>query len=248
VLVGGLQIALLLLIISFHYPALLPFGLPLVKLLWGESATHYPFLYLVLPTMFLRTSLALNVIVASIAGGAATLLFARAFGFGGEDKAWRRAFRCAPTLIVITLLMVGILFGIWGLASLIPRELTLQNSMVRWGTRGATLALFVFAQSLLVYATAWVVLMGHKLWPALRDSVRVGLRTFLPTVIAVGVPAVLLYPFSYAWTRVDFIASRFRPEMIPNLLGAEVVCQVVLTFILVGTITRMFVWRMEASR
>lgn len=247
-LVVCVQAAVLLLLVLFHHRALLPFGLPLIRLLGGEGATHYPVLYYALPTMFFRVNLVISVFVASIAGGAATLLFARAFGFGEEHKAWNRALRCAPTLIAVTLLVAGLLFGIAGLATFVPKELALRSFEVRWGTRGAMMILFILVQSFLIYTTAWVVLMGHRIWPAIRDSVRVTLRTFLPTVIVVGIPVVLLFPFSYASGRVDLVANKLRPEVLVGLLSAQVVCQILVTFFLVGAITRLFLWRVEADR
>ena len=50
-LVTAIQVALLLLLPSFHHGALIFLGLPLIRLLGGENATHYPLLYYALPTM-----------------------------------------------------------------------------------------------------------------------------------------------------------------------------------------------------
>jgi len=247
-LVGCVQAAALLLIVSFHEPVVVPIGAPLVKLLAGDLATHYPILYFALPTIYFRMNLAISVLIASIAGGAATLLFARAFGLAGERGAWSLAWRRAPALIITSLLVVALWFGISALGQLIPQEVQQRSFAARWGTRGGTLFLSIVVQCFLVYTTAWIVLMGHKIWPAIRDSVRVSARTLLPTFLAVAVPTLLLFPFSYAGGRADFIASKFKPEMVGWLLGATVVAEVVVTFLLVGAVTRLFVWRMEGAR
>ncbi len=247
-LVGCVQAAALLLVVSFHQPVLVPIGVPLVKLLAGDLATHYPILYFALPTIYFRMNLAISVLIASIAGGAATLLFARAFGLAGEHGAWSRAWRRAPALIITSLLVVALWFGISALGQLVPQEVQQRSFAARWGTRGGTLFLSVVVQCFLIYTTAWIVLMGHKIWPAIRDSVRVSARTLLPTFLAVAVPTLLLFPFSYAGGRADFIASKFKPEMVGGLLAATVVAEVIVTFLLVGTVTRLFVWRMEGSR
>ncbi len=248
ILVAGVQALVLILLIWFHSPALQAVGLPLVRLLGGENATHYPMLFYSLPTMFFRVNLAIAVLVTSIAGGAATLLFARGFGLDGVRTAWRDALRRAPALMIATLVMVAIIIGIAGLAGLVPREMYLNNAVVRWVTRGGTLLLFVVVQSLFAYATPWIVLRGHSAWPAIRDSVRVTGRTLLPTLVVVGVPAVLIFPLSYASGRVDLIAEKLKPEIVGGLLGMEVTAQLVLTFLLVGAVTRLFLWRMEAAR
>jgi hypothetical protein len=248
-LVGGVQAAVLLLLVSFHYPALLPIGLPLVKLLGGDRATHYPFLYLALPMMYSRINLAVSVLVASIAGGAATLLFAQAFGLGQErQRAWRQAWRYAPSLIIISLLVVALWLGISMLGTLVPQELKMRSSIARWGTRGGTMFLSVVVQSLFVYTTAWIVLMGHKIWPAIRNSLLVSSRTLLPTLIAVAVPALLLYPFTFTLGYAGLIAAKFKPELLAGLIGTAIAVEVLVTFFLVGTVTRLFVWRTEGSR
>lgn len=248
-LVGVVQAAFLLLFLSFHHPVLLPVALPLIKLLGGgEGATHYPVLYLALPILHLRTKVAITILLASIATGAATILFARAYGLGEREGAWSRAFRRAPALIIVSILVVAAWFGISMLGTLVPQEMLNRSSAVRWATRGSVLLLSLLVQCFMVYTTAWIVIAGHKLWPAIRDSVRVSVRTFLPTLIALAVPALLVYPFSYAAGRADFIALRFRPELVGWLLGATVAFEVLIAFLIVGTITRLFVWRMEGSR
>jgi hypothetical protein len=73
-------------------------------------------------------------------------------------------------------------------------------------------------------------------------------RTLLPTLIVIGVPAALLVPLSYATSRVDLIASKLKPETVAALLGLQLVCQALVTFLLVGAITRMFLWRVEEER
>jgi len=246
--VSLVQLGLLLLMTGFHNAALLPVGLPLVRFLGGNGATHYPVLLYMLPTMFFRMNLIISVLLASIAGGVATLLFARAFDFDAGPVQRNRILRSAPSLIGVTLLIVGVLFGITLLGSLIPRDLVMENGTARWATRLAVMGLFVLFQSLLAYTTAWIVLMGHGIWASIRDSIRVTLRTFLPTVIAVGLPAVLLFPSSYATSRVDLVASRLNPEVITSLLVVQIFCQLLATFFLMGAVTRLFLWRLEENR
>lgn len=247
-LVAAVQGGVLLLLVHFHRPLLLPMGAPLVRLLGGEGALHYPSFYFALPAMFFRANLVISALIASLAGGVATLLFAHAFGLDREKSAYRSVLRRAPALILITLIMGAIIFGIAGLATLVPSQLALKNSVVRWGTRAVMMFLFILVQSLFAYTTAWIVLMRHRFWPAMRDSFRVTRATLLPTFTVVALPTLLLFPFAYASGRVDYIASHLRPETIGGLVGLQVIGQILLTFLLVGAITRLFLWRMEASR
>lgn len=246
--VTAVQFAALAILVFFDRPLILPMGLPIVQRLGGEAATHYPVFYYALPTLFSRANLVIGTLVASIAGGTATLLFARLWGLGNSDRAWRRAFRAAPTLIPLTLLLIGILYGIGVLVRLVPRGPMLGNSAVRWGTRGGMLAVLIVVQSLLGYTTAWVVLMGHRFFPALRDSIKVTRITLLPTLLVVALPTALLFPISYATSRIDLIAAKLRPETTLALVSVQIVTELFCTFILAGALTRLFVWRMEAGR
>jgi len=198
--------------------------------------------------MFMRANLAISALFASIAGGVATLLFARAFGFAAEGSAWRAAWRRAPALIVTTGLTLVLLVGAAMLMTLVPQDLILRNGTLRWGMRGVSIGLSVVIQGFLVYSTAWIVLMGHGIWPSLRDSVRVTRQTLLPTLIAVGITAIVLFPVSFVLGRMDIIVNKLKPEVVTGLLGLQVGVQLIITFLLVGAVTRLFLWRLEATR
>lgn len=249
-LIAAVSAAYLLVLVLFYSPVLLPATLPLLGFLGGEAATHYPYLYYLLPSMFEKGSLVINVLVSSIACGAATLLFARAFGFKSVagDSIWKWAWRCAPWLIIAALLETLLQLGAARLIGLVPQKLFLQNGMVRWGTRAAMMGLSILIQGLFLYATAWIVLMGSKAFAAVRDSFRVTLRTFLPTMFVVAIPVVLLFPLNYAAGRADLIVEKFRPEMMGTLLAVHMLLQMILIFLVVGAATRLFVWRVEAAK
>ena len=247
-LVAAVQVLALILLLSFHHPALLPIGLPLVRLLGGEAAIHYPDLFFALPSMFFKVNLVITALVSSIAGGAGALLFARSFGLEGLEHPWRRALRRAPALIAVGILIVLLLYGISRAVTLIPRDVILQDTVARWGTRLGILVLFIVIESLLAYTTAWIVLMGHGAGRALRDSLRVAGRTLPPTLLIVGVPAVIFFPLSYLTGRVDLIAGKLNPEVMAGILVVQIGFGILLTFFVIGAITRLFLWRVEAAR
>lgn len=245
---AAVQFADLGLLVSFHRPGLSGLGVPLVEFLGGERATHYPFLYLFLPGMYSKTILVLAVLVASLMTAVATLYFAQALGLRVESGAWRGAFRRALPLIVVAVVPAALIYGLGQLTGLVPGDLVLQNAKVRWGLRGGLLLCIVVLQSFLAYTTAWIVLEGHKVLPALRDSIRVAARTFLPTLIVVAIPVALLYPLGYLSQRVDLFVGKLRPETVALFISARIVGEILFGFLLVGAITRLFLWRLEASR
>jgi hypothetical protein len=246
--IAAVQGAALALLVSFHQPSLQSLGVPLVRLLGGDDAVHYPALFVRLPLMYSRADMVLSVLVGSLAYGAATLLFARRFGFEDGEAATRAALRRAPALFLITAITVLALWGLGKVVELVPRDLLLGNRLVRWGTRGGFLCSQILIQSLMAYGTAWVMLEGHSAFPALRDSVRVTVRTFLPTVLLVAIPLLLLYPLNYLAQRVDLVVLKLRPEGIIWVLSAYIASVTLFGFFLVGALTRLFLWRLEAAR
>lgn len=244
-IVSAVQAGVLLLMTGFHHPVLLPLGLPLIRLMVGDGAAHYPTLLYVLPTLFFRANLLIEVLVASLAGGVATVLFARAFGSREATEQSPRILRRAPSLMLVSLLIVAVLLGITALTARVPRELVVRERMVRWGMLIGEMGLIVVIQSFMAYTTAFIVLKGHGIWPALRDSVRVTWRTFLPTLVAVGLPQLLIFPFSFATSRVGLVADRLKPEVVTGLIGVQIVVQLLAAFLLVGAVTRLFLWRLE---
>jgi len=64
----------------------------------------------------------------------------------------------------------------------------------------------------------------------------------------VGVPAALFFPLAFTTGRGAFIAGKLRPELTAGLLGLNIVVGTLLAFVVFGAITRLFLWRVEASR
>lgn len=245
-LIAGAQAVALIFLLSFYKPGILPFALPLVRLVGGDPATHYPTFYFVLPTVFYRVDMAIAVFVSSLAAGAATMLFAKGFGTG-EGPTWSVAVRRYPALLLLSAIVTAVLFGLSQVAALVPHDLILANGSVRWGLRLGVLLMLVIAQSLVVYATAWIVLKGHRLLPAIRDSIRVSLRTFLPTALVVGAPLLLLFPLGYLSGRADLFINKFQPDMVGALLVVRILVEIVLGFFLIGGVTRLFLWRLAGA-
>lgn len=242
------QGVILIALVYFHRPGISPFMFPVVRTVGGETATHYPAFFFYLPLLVSRVSLLFAVLGTSIAVAAATLLFADAFGHRSEKKPWGYSARRYPTLFVVAAILAAGIFGISQLSTLVPHNLFQGSRLVRWGTRAGLLFLFVVVQSFLVYATAWIVLRGHKVLPAMRDSIRVTARTFVPTFLIVAIPVLILFPLDYLAGRTDLYATKLNPEMTAGILGLRIVIQTLFSFLLVGAVTRLFLWRMESAR
>lgn len=245
--VAALQLAVMAVILGFHRTAALPFVLPIIQLIGGEQATHYPALYFWLPQILSEVGMIVGVLLESLAVAVATLLFARAFGMQLGFPVLRRVAGYAPRIVLTALVPAVIIFAIGKTTALLPPDLV-ANRLATWATRGGYLLALTFVQCLVAYAAAWIVLRGAGPIHALRNSVRVTGSTFMPTLIVVGVPIFLVFPFHYIAGRADLFFNRFSPETIAGVLAAKSLAEILLGFLLVGAITRLFLWRMEASR
>lgn len=220
-LMAAAELGTLLLLTQFHRPAILPFALSIVEGLGSESATHYPFFFFQLPEIQSQVGLVLGVLFESLAVAAATLLFARAFGLQHKFGIRTGVLRFGPRLILVTAIAAATIYGIGQTGILVPHDFLATSWVARWTTRAGFLFVLTLVQCLVAYATAWIVLHGWGPLRALRDSIRVTTRTFLPTLIVIGVPVLLLYPFHYIVRRADLFINKLSPETMTGLLATR---------------------------
>jgi hypothetical protein len=246
--IAGIQVLALVIMMNFHRGLLTPLVVPLIKALsGGPGVTHYPNFYLLLPVVFSRLSLLLSVLVTCIMVGAAIVLFAQAFGRAEHLKAWKTARKHYLALFIATAILAAGLFAVPYLGRLVPQHTLLQNSMVRWGVRGVLLLLSILVQSLLVYAAAWILLRREHALRAVADSMKLTRSTFVPTFVLVALPAVLLYPLGFLTSQTDLFVSKFRPEALAGIILVQIVLELLLGFLLVGAITRIFIYQTEEA-
>ncbi len=228
-------------ILSFYRPGLSIVALPLVRGVGGDAATHYPTFFAALPTIFARWDLILGVVVASLATGAATVLFARAFG-EVAPKAWSTAARRYLPLVGVALLSALLSLVIFVVGGHFLQEVV-SDQVLRWLVRFGVMLTFTVAESFLIYASVAIVLEGRSFLGSLRDSIRMAAAILLPTIVVVGVPVLLAYPLDYLAGRSDLFLTKFRPELVTGVLLAKIVAELVLGFLLVGAVTRLYLWR-----
>lgn len=237
------QLLALALLVSFYRPIFLPLVLPFLKSVGGEPMVHYPFFFYGLPTAFLRTTLVLAVVLESFTVAVATLLFARAFTGESHRGAWAHTARRYPALLVLGLIVVGLSYGLSLLFGLVPAEAFAGSPLVRWGSRMGMIALNALLQTFLAFTTAWVVIEGYGPFSAVRKSIVLGLRAFLPAFLMILAASLLLFPFDYLSGRPDLIVEKLRPETVSWLLGLRSLTQILIGFFLTGGITYIFIWK-----
>lgn len=243
---AAVQLLLLGLLLSFHRSSAAGIALPVVRWIGGEAATHYPTFFSYLPAIFERLDLAVGILLASLAEGAATLLFARAFGYATPNGVWGTALRRYPALLLYSAALTAIVFATLALQQLVPQDVLLGSRAARWGTRLGFLLVFIVIQSLLVYGTAYIVLRGSNGLVAMARSLRLASGRFLTTMALVALPVLIQYPLAYLRTRGDLLTEKLDPELMAWVLGAGIVVQMLVGFLLIGSITAVFVRSEEA--
>jgi len=230
---------LLLLLAAFAIPGLAAASRPLVLFLGGESALHYPQLYLHMPNMPGRAEFVITLTIAAIAHGAAVLRFAGNFRRRREARAWRESLRRAPALILLALI---------GMAAewLIGQGLTrIEGAVPRPALLGALVAGQIVVRALIYLAIAGCLLRGLSPWGALRLAARVARRNGETTAILVGAPTLLLDLVNILFERWDPLNSGLLPETMLAALSTQILLQMVFGFVLIGSTTRFFLARVE---
>ena len=238
------RLAAILVLFSFHVPWLASFGVPLVHWLGGEAATHYPQHFFALPAMFAQAELLITVLVASIALGASVVGFAACYTRRELSPAWQLALRAAPHLMLLSLLLVASSVGSAAvLDRLVP--LALPDRLQGPGEWAAQLGIDVLVQAVLAYAIAAIVLLRRSILGAISLSFRLARRNPLTTLLIVGVPALLLQLAILAMKRWNPMAIGLTPEWITAGVLFQVLLELLLAFVVLGSTTRVFLSRVK---
>jgi hypothetical protein len=241
---GALQLITVGVLCGFHSSSLSGVMEPVVRLVGGEGATHYPQLYIALPSLVEKSFVAIHVVLGSLLVGAATLLFWRRFErrsgslLDGFDTAGRRYARLLGIALVVDLVAVT-------LSTLVYRLATGGSGGIFAGpfvARGISLLLALLVQTVAAYAVPAVMISNLDLLGALRRSVQIVSRNFAVTFLVVLVAFLPHVPLRYLASKSLFIVEKLRPELVAWLTGLDVVLGVVTTFLVVGAITQLYLF------
>ncbi len=243
-LYGCVQLVTLVALACFHVSPFSSVAEPVVRLLGGEAATHFPQFYIGLPSMTERSFLALHVVVGSLLLGAATVLFwnrfeHRSMSLGG-------AFRTARTLYP-RLLAIALIVGLAAttLSTLFYRLATESAGGVLAGpfvARGISILLALVVQAVTTYAVPAVVISNLSLGRALRRTVEVVARNPAITLIVILVAFVPHVPWRYVASKSLVIVEKLKPELVAWVVGVDVLVGIVTTFFLVGAVTQLYLF------
>jgi hypothetical protein len=245
-----LQAFVLTALILFFLPPLSHFLVPLTMRLYGEMALHYPHYYIYLPDFFDGASRWLNLLVSWLIIGTATLMFAAQYR-GQEPrfaKSFARAMRC-----IVPLFTVGAVE--WGVLWLV-RLLLRQAVPVALLGGGQSYRFFLLTGFLLhlalitpfAFTTAHVVLGEKGIGGALRGSFSLARGNFGVTYFIFAVPSVLTLVMNWVLRKTPLVVSKFSPELVIFLMAFSLVVTLVVSFVIVGALTALYMHATEKAR
>ena len=241
VVVAALQGLVLWFLTIAPSPAFGGWPIEILRSWFGPAAEHYPAHYALLPLMFFRIALVLDVFVWIVANGVATGAFAGRFtgtwsgprGFIGTALS-----RYLPMFLIAVVITVVVVFAIlrlpgafsgWAYGS--PRREIFIDAVTR--------TVMVGFMSLWAYTTVALIVERASLVGAIAASARRFLRRPLATFFLLGVPYLLTVPFSLVATWSE-LPSKFRPETIAIALVLVIVSQFAANLLTCGTVTHYY--------
>jgi hypothetical protein len=228
-LFGLLQIVVLTLLASFPAPALAPVMVPVMRVLGGEAALHYPTHFAMLPEIFRRVYVPLVAVA-----GFAMWTFG-VWSMVDHNEVGLRIPRRSRAARLADIIVIGIVFT--GATVLLGRAVAIGSrllpaSVPAGAVAGVGIALVAAVQTLLVYAPVVIRLRGVHAPAAIVTSARYAWHNFGATALVVATVLVVSAPLDFLLANSDRIVFRFHPETVFHLLLASIALEVVTAYVL----------------
>jgi hypothetical protein len=210
-----------------------------------DAIRHYPVDLLLMPVVLNRLSMVFDVFVHVIFQGATILMFADALK--KREPALGPAFRETRArygrLVGVSAVFSVVLYGVVILPNYVAGLTTL--GIPQTAVTGVTIFLGLVVQALLIFATPFVLFSSRSIAQAIRDSVVVSSRSFASALLLVGLPFLLTLPGLFIETKSQALVSRLSPDILIHLQISSELVQWITTFLLLGGMTAVFVWRVQ---
>ncbi len=235
VLYALVQVVVLIGFVLFNYFPFSKIFLPLQKALYGEPSLHYPNNFIILPNLFDIVNIGLSGII-----GIWVLAFATYYFFYFHDKNLNQKTAIKTTLqkfpdlfgiwVVETTLILGVIYVSQLLTTYYPNYITFINFM--------RVAIAILIMAAFAYAIVIIITNRLRFWDAIFQSFRLFFHHFIPTVMAIAIPIIILQiPIDLILNNTPELVQKLSPELIPILLGGDIVFSIFLNFLVIGTIT-----------
>ncbi len=218
--------------------------LPLQVKLFGERAVHYPNNLVVLPNAMDIVNLALSGLVGIVVLGVATRIFYSFMGGKEASGDIRPVLSRYGHLFAVWLIEMAIILGIlYGAAKIQPLYPNFGHLLTTLRIAAVLLIMSVFA-----YTVAVIVLEQASFLNAIAASIRIFAHWWGLTLLIITIPTLARLPLDLFLNDSAKIVENMTPEIIPVLVGSEIVVSLFVNFIIIGTITYVYrSWAMTES-
>jgi len=241
------QTLALLSLTEFHRPVLSRLVAPLVAAGVGPEVLHYPGFFLVLPQIYSRVNLALDLVAGSLIFGAAVLILWTTATGRATTGEWAAARRRWPALFLLRLpvVLLPVLFYA-AVPALAGEAAAGQATLIRTVRYGGFL-MAVVAEALFLYGPLAMLARGRPLGAALRETVALAVKVPLATLLIVLVPNLAHLPLAAAMRRTQAIAVNLTPETVGWLLFLSILVYVAVTYLSLASAVRVYGARASAA-
>jgi hypothetical protein len=231
---GALQFLVLVCLTLFSVSPLSVVMVPVVKLLGGEEALHYPMHMILLPRMYQQVYLPSAILVGFALFGWAVSLMVDHYERIGVDipgLVRRPTGSMIPSLVMLGLIYVGVITAVQLSFSYIGSKLPV-------GLAGPLVPLAgVAVQALLVYSVFFMVTRTANPLEAVGLSARYGLKHPGLTVMILLTVLLIHLPVDFLSSRADKIVLKFDPQLVVILLLVGIVFEILTNFFLFASTT-----------
>jgi hypothetical protein len=232
----------LLLLTQFHAPLVSWFMVPLLRVLAGPGALHYPGLFLDLPVLISQANIAIDILLGAWMFGTAWLI-AWKLATNVDPRGSRGEARRAYAKLVLLRLPITLLPVVFSL--LLPLLLP-ERAEGGFGPtaqriqRFGTFFFAVLVESAFLFGPAALLLGGRSLKGAFADAFRMLGRVPLAIFLAVLAPNSLNFLVGFAVRRRETIIMRMAPEVMALVALAAVVVYTFASFFVIGAGVRIW--------
>ncbi|UCD16874.1 MAG: hypothetical protein JSV44_10510 [Candidatus Zixiibacteriota bacterium] len=238
-----LQFLVLLACRYYTHPALYSILSAPVSLLGERQAeifSHYPGLFILLPTVVQWGKLLIGVIFEGLIIGIGSVLFMRRFdsaGTGPEDRVSAAFSRWMLLQVVWVAITIILLLINWLLPTMLSEYLILSPR--RQFVFGIMLRLItVFAFSVFIYAVPSVMVYKNSIAGALKGSVLLFSRYPIFSFFLALVPYLLSVPVSYLLENTPAIVNKFAPVLVFYILTVGIIIDMIINYFVTGTVVK----------
>lgn len=240
IIFAALEFVVLVSLGAFSVPPLSVVMVPVVSLIGGEQALHYPMHMVLLPRLYNQLYLPLAVFVGFALFGWAVWLMMDHYERAGEDvpqRGQRRYRDLIPATMVVGFVFVTVVTAI-------QLAFSYVGAVVPIGLVGRAawligMALVLLFQALTIYSLYFLVTLTGNPIAAISQSIRFG-RSHLTLTVSLVVTVFLIHlPINYLTQRADRVVLKFNPELVFVLLAAGIVLEIATSYFLFASTTSL---------